>query len=285
MIDIHIHLEEPESDPQALLDKFDSTDIDSGVILSLPPETFYTESESYDPETRLKQLQTYCANDRLYPFFWIDPIADDAEEQVDKALAYNVAGFKIICDRFYPSHEKAMNTYRKIAKANKPILFHSGILWDGKVSSKYNHPIEFECLLEVPKLKFAMAHISWPWCDELIALYGKFLNAFSLNPDLSVEMFIDTTPGTPPIYRKEALTRLYTVGYDIEHNIMFGSDTLANNYNTTGVATWRKRDTEILTELGLSNAQQECYFTTNCQRFLGLLPNSGIKKKLPVSGE
>lgn len=75
-------------------------------------------------------------------------------------------------------------------------------------SSQYNRPSEFEPLLEINGLKFSLAHISWPWCDELIAVYGKFLNAYAGNPDHSVEMFIDITPGTPPIYRQEVLTKL-----------------------------------------------------------------------------
>ena len=63
-----------------------------------------------------------------------------------------------------------MEVFRTISQADRPILFHSGILWDGKPSGPYNHPAGFESLLEVDGLRFCLAHISWPWCDELIAV-------------------------------------------------------------------------------------------------------------------
>jgi hypothetical protein len=105
------------------------------------------------------------------------------------------------------------------------MLFHSGILYDGRDTSRYNRPAEFECLLDVPGLRFAMAHISWPWCDEMIALYGKFQAAHGSRADVP-ELFIDTTPGTPAIYRRDALTKVFTVGFDVKHNVLFGSDSV-----------------------------------------------------------
>ena len=74
-------------------------------------------------------------------------------------------------------------------------------MWDGKPSGPYNRPVGFESLLEVQGLRFCMAHVSWPWCDELVAVYGKVLNGYTNRRDLTVEMFVDITPGTPPIYR------------------------------------------------------------------------------------
>ena len=71
-------------------------------------------------------------------------------------------------------------------------------------------------------MRFSLAHISWPWCDELIAAYGKILNASASRADYRGEMFVDITPGTPTIYRREALTKLFTVGYDIQDNVIFG---------------------------------------------------------------
>ena len=59
-----------------------------------------------------------------------------------------------------------MKVYNEIAKHEKPVLFHSGILWDGLNSSSTTSP-RFEALLEVNGLKFALAHVSWPWHDEV----------------------------------------------------------------------------------------------------------------------
>jgi predicted TIM-barrel fold metal-dependent hydrolase len=117
----------------------------------------------------------------------------------------------------------------------------------------------------------------------LIALYGKFLNALALNPQNSAEMFIDTTPGTPVIYRKEVLEKLYKVGYDLENNIMFGSDSYADDYNCQWVKEWVARDKEILSGLGLSGEQIGKYFGGNVRRFLGI-DKSVVEKKLPLAG-
>jgi len=269
MIDGHVHIQGITVRKDEFKQKIESIDGKGAIILSLAPETFYLTQKKYPPTERLNNVLEWCDNEEyLYPFFWLDPLSEDAAEQVETACKKGVVGFKIICDRFYPSDERAMKIFNLIASKAKPILFHSGVLWDGKASSKYNRPMEFECLLEVPKLKFSMAHVSWPWHDELIAMYGKFLEARHSNIETSSEMFIDTTPGTPLIYRKEVLTKLYTVGYNIENNIFFGSDCRADNYQHGRVQEWMHIDIEILKELNLNKEQIKKYFSDNVKRFV-----------------
>ena len=115
-----------------------------------------------------------------------------------------------------------------------------------------------------------MAHISWPWCDELIAVYGKYQNCRATRPDLSVELFIDNTPGTPPIYREDALMRLFKVGYDIENNIFFGTDGCANDYDSARARELIKRDNDIYSKLGLTEEVVNKIYQRNIRRFLGV---------------
>ena len=70
-----------------------------------------------------------------------------------------------------------------------------------------------------------------PWYDECVAVFDKYLNARENRLDISAEMFMDITPGTPPIYRRDALTKLLTVGYAVENNILFDVDNEIDNYN------------------------------------------------------
>ena len=49
--------------------------------------------------------------------------------------------------------------------------------------------------------------------------------------------------------RRDALAKLFTVGYDVADNVMFGSDSSANGYNAKWVKTWR---TSLVVRLRLS---------------------------------
>jgi len=145
-------------------------------------------------------------------------------------------------------------------------LFHSGILWNGEPSSKYNRPAEFEPLFHIEGLKFALAHVSWPWCDECIAVYGKFLNS----PNATAEMFIDITPGTPAVYREETLRKLFLVGYNVSSNIIFGTDNLANDYNSDWALEWIERDNQIYRNLAIGEETINNIYAANLMRFLGI---------------
>ena len=206
----------------------------------------------------------------IHPFYWIDPLERDAPRQIDAAVEHGVAGFKVICDHYSPGDARALRVFRRIAAKRKPVLFHSGILWDGKDSSRYNRPALFEALLDVEGLVFSLAHISWPWCDELVAVYGKFLNAVERSSGSAPEMYVDLTPGTPPIYRKDALIPLINVGYDVENNLVFGTDCETVSYNSAWAREWIERDASILDGLGQGQEKREKILSRNLERFLGL---------------
>ena len=271
ILDSHVHIMSHGKTDNDFAAKLKEANIDGSVIISLPPASLPRFVKPGSPADRLDNLMCWAQTmPNLYPFYWIDPIEPDAIDQVAMALERGVMGFKTICNHFFCGDERAMPIYAEIAKAKKPMLFHSGILWDGLASSKYNRPSEFEALLEIDGLKFALAHVSWPWHDECLAVYGKFLSAYKLRPDLSVEMFIDLTPGTPPIYRREVLTKIFTIGYDIENNVVFGTDRRVSKYSSDWAAEWIQRDNEIYKELNLSQDTIEKIYSGNLKRFLGI---------------
>jgi predicted TIM-barrel fold metal-dependent hydrolase len=214
-------------------------------------------------------LEWTAGSPTLFPFYWIDPTEKDAIAQVKAAAAQGIAGFKIICSHHYPCDPRAMKTYAAIAQAQKPILFHSGILWDGQSSSKLNRPTEFEGLLEVKGLRFALAHVSWPWHDECIAMFGKIQDAIRSRKNLGIEMFFDLTPGTPMIYREEVLRKLFTIGYKVEDNILFGIDTSAEKYDTAYAKKWVTADMAIMKKLKVPASVQQKVFSGNVKRFIG----------------
>jgi len=271
--DTHIHIMDDNVDPVNFSNKLKKAGIDGGVMLSQPPKCFYHHSYCFSqkPSDRLDNLMAWCGqSENLYPFFWIDPLEKNALKQVKAAVKRGVMGFKVICDHYYPYDKRALEVFSAIAENKKPILFHSGILWDGKMSSIYNRPIGFEALIEISGLKFALAHISWPWCDELIAVYGKFQHAYKARPDLSVEMFVDITPGTPQIYREEALYKLFKVGYDVKDHVLFGTDSFTNTLDVKHVGKMISSDRKIMKELELPQETIDGVFANNFKRFLGI---------------
>lgn len=268
MLDGHIHIRTGSVERTQLIKRLDKVKIKGGLLISIQPET---DGSADDYEERLDILFEWMGDDPHYfPFFWIDPLAVDAVDQTKAALNRNVAGFKIICDRFYPGDEKCLEICRIAAAAGKPVLFHSGILWDGKPSSEFCRPVHFEHLLQVDGLRFSLAHIGWPWCDETIAVYGKFLNYKSRNPGTATEMFIDMTPGTPLVYREEVISKLLLTGYDIENNLIFGTDCDANDYNSDWTKKWLETDNAVYDKLGISAETRLKIFGENLLDFINM---------------
>jgi len=268
ILDCHIHISDRHIDHEVFVENLKKAGIDGGVVLSLSPQRSRKGEEPCSNQDRLNEMMALTQSyPNLYPFYWLDPTEADAIEQVDEAVKAGVAGFKVICNHFYPGDPVALRVFRRIAKAGLPILFHSGILWDEGFSSKYNRPGEFEALLEVEGLRFALAHISWPWCDECLAVYGKLQNS-RRRREYGIEMFIDITPGTPPIYREEALYKLLHVGYDLENNILFGTDNLVNRYDPSYTRKIMDLDNGIYDKFSIGPELRNKIYSENLLRFL-----------------
>lgn len=264
MFDCHIHMM-GETDRQEFIHNIREADVSGAIVLSYPPKTF--DGNLMTTDQRLDcVLKLVDGSDNLFPFYFIDPLEPDACHQVDHAISLGISGFKIICIDDYPDNPNAMNVYKRIAYHGKPILFHSGILWNGKNSSNFNRPANFECLIEVEGLRFSLAHVSWPWYDECFAVFGKFIAAKKFNKENT--MYFDLTPGTPEIYRREVLTKLFTIGYDVEDYVLWGSDNLSENYNIAWAKRWKKIDDNIFTELNLTQVQKEKIYNQNPMHFL-----------------
>ena len=271
-LDCHIHTICGEVTKDTFMLNLNQAGLDGGIVLSHGPAR--PGDKAIPSKQRIENVLEWTQNEKyLFPFFFIDPTSDEAMDDVDLAVSMGIKGFKVICSRHYPSDPRAIPVYKKIAKKNRPILFHSGILYDGKnASGNYNKPTEFEVLLSIDNLRFAMAHVSWPWTDECIAVYGKFNNSLYRggNDAATAEMFLDTTPGTPTNYRKEMLEKLLLTGYDVENNIIWGVDSHVNDYGTNYALEIQKRDDEIFEQLGISKQLQEKIYYKNTFRFLGI---------------
>jgi len=275
ILDGHIHIDSEEVKREELSERMNRANVDGGLVISLPPESFADTRTGGAPDwptgykRRLDNLLSWTEESPLlYPFFWIDPLEEDVCQQVQYASEREVSGFKVICNRFYPDEERPLEVFKAVAEEGKPLLFHSGISYGGANSSKYHRPARFEALLEIEGLRFSLAHISWPWCDELIAVYGKYQNVYKGRLNSSVEMYIDITPGTPPIYREEALRKLFRVGYEVEDNVIFGTDNRTTNYDYSKTERYLGRDDEIYDQLDLAEETRAKIYHANLETFL-----------------
>ena len=269
--DMHIHSRHGEPKPEELLEKMEQAGVYGGVLLSPAPMDYkkgqYICQMPY--KERLAHVMKWTKNShgRLFPFLWVNPFEKDALEMINDAAREGIMGYKMICDTFPVYAPEALKQIEVIAQTGLPILFHSGILYDAAPSAQYNRPANWEYLLPFPGLRFAMGHCSWPWHDECIAMYGKF--QFNRSKAACSEMYFDLTRGTPKIYRRELLTKLYTVGMKVENNILFGTDANTAHYDSEEIKARIRYDNEIYDELALTEEQREKIYEKNLMRFLG----------------
>ena len=269
IFDLHVHAKNTPVEPERLLNELAQAGVSGCCVFSNRPKEENAE-QGTDYETRLSETLSWTKGrtDKLFPVLWIHPDEEDIKEKIENAVKQGVMAFKVICNNFYVGENKSMDMLAKIASLKKPVIFHSGILWDGRQSSNYNRPANWEALLELDGLKFSLGHCSWPWIDECIALYGKFLNALLCGK--TTEMFFDITPGTPEIYREELLTKLFYVGYDVPNNIIFGTDCRTSGYNYNWTKKWLDIDGKLFDKLGVSEKLRQKIYRDNLFRFLGI---------------
>lgn len=216
--DCHIHCR-GDADGQAVLSAMDEHQMEKAVLIAPHPGPSEEEVRA-----SIASVSAVCAADveRLIGFAWIDPTLPNAPRHVEEAKEAGLRGIKMIPDHWYPYEERLFPVYQKIEELRLPLLFHSGILWGNMDSSRFCRPVFYEVMLHFPRIKFALAHISWPWTDECIAVAGRMRAAAGRGEAPAMQMFVDTTRGTPDFYRRDALDR--ALKYLGPERLLFGSD-------------------------------------------------------------
>ncbi|MGE5532255.1 MAG: amidohydrolase family protein, partial [Bacteroidota bacterium] len=154
--------------------------------------------------------------------------------------------------------------YEQVRDLGKIIHFHSGILYAFGDSSRFCRPALFEALINFPGLRFALAHISWPWTDECIALFGHFRSAAGHRGNES-GMWIDTSRGTPDDWRLDALRK--AVGFCGTNRLMYGTDTHPNTLGKSAPIHIGK-DVDLLRgQIGVTEEQLQEFFWGAAEAF------------------
>ena len=121
-------------------------------------------------------------NDALIPFASIDPHKGKMGVREARRLIedYGVRGFKFhpTSQGFYPNDRMAYPLYEVIQAAGLPALFHTGQTGAGAgapggmgLRLKYSNPLYLDDVAaDFPELTIVMAHPSFPWQEEALAV-------------------------------------------------------------------------------------------------------------------
>ena len=250
--DGHIHTHgKPGDPPEVVAEKALSCGVVGGTVFSVHPAK-YRPFPDWDqrPKSRIDRVLEFTSRaPGFLPYFFADLSEPDILEQIEYARKGGIRGFKVICDGNYCVGDH-LDAVTAMAETGLPVMFHSGVDSIPHISGHNNRPLAFESMLNVRGLKFSLAHLGWPWCDEFIGTYAKFTFAQGMDgPDAHPSMYVDITPGTPGIYRREALRKLYLTGFDVRPRTFWGSDRIVNDYKPDLARRMIARDVAIINEI------------------------------------
>lgn len=254
--DCHVHSRGDEK-ASAILKSMDEGEIEKMALFAPYGDTPEKMREATDWMAKL-QAQ---APDRILGFCWIEPRHEGAADELERAIGdKKLVGCKMIPNHWYPYDEMVFPVYEKAQELRVPIIFHSGILWGFQDSSRFCRPCFYEAMVHFPRVKFALAHMSWPWTDECIATSGRFRAAAGY--DMSkMQMYIDVTPGAPAFYREEALDR--ALRYIGAGRLIWGSDAGAKTVGGYGKHLYDREKIILGESLRRTEEEMEKIFSGN----------------------
>jgi predicted TIM-barrel fold metal-dependent hydrolase len=248
VVDCHVHLD-GETKASDIVHAMDANGVQRILLMS-----------RYERDSHEKTLQNLEeahrlmkeAPDRISGLAWLNPAVKGCASLAERALEeMGFSGIKIIPDHWFVYEERFEPFWSKLNDLSASVLFHTGILHVFADGSRFNHPVFLEKLLHYPRIRFAMAHLSWPWCDECLAVMGRMQSAAE-EGGFTWQSFIDTTPGTPPYIRAQAVKN--AVSFCGPDRLLFGSDSML-----PGDLSHQKEvlaaDIQLYESIGLGNAQ------------------------------
>jgi hypothetical protein len=159
--------------------------------------------------------------DVFIPFAWIDVWRDHAgADEAKRLIDAGVRGFKFHppTGGYYANDQRLYELYAVIAAAKLPALFHTGQTAVGQGSGagggvrlKYGNPIYLDDVaVDFPDMPIIMAHPSFPWQEEALAIALHKANVYIDLSGWSPKYF-------PPLLVQYANTLL-------KNKVLFGSD-------------------------------------------------------------
>jgi predicted TIM-barrel fold metal-dependent hydrolase len=186
--------------------------------------TVDAEAATRHPAISNEEIAAVAAEhaDVLIPFASIDPAKgpEGAREARRLAEEFGVRGFKFHpnLQGFFPNDRFAYPLYETIQALGLPAIFHTGqtgigarVRGGGGLRLKYSNPM---CLDDVavdfPDLSIVLAHPSFPWQDEALAVATHKPN-----------VFIDLSGWSPKYFPPQLVRYANTL---LKDKVLFGSD-------------------------------------------------------------
>ncbi|MFA5871550.1 MAG: amidohydrolase family protein [Parcubacteria group bacterium] len=182
---------------------------------------------------KLENLLAFAATkENLYVVAAIN-ITKDIPKQLTKIKKLfqqkKVAGIKLVpgYQHFYPSDKKIYPIAKLCEKYNKPLIFHSGDVYDpeNRALLKYSHPIHIdELAIKFPECQIIIAHLGFPYLAETATVVSKNKNVYT---DISGTIFESASKAEAKQLVREYikdLKRIFAYYPDIKSKVMFGTD-------------------------------------------------------------
>jgi len=213
VLDFHVHDFDPTQTPSEILAAMDGAHVE--YICLLTP--FGTPAGNERLIQLAEESQGRILGFGLIPDLGLLDLPNQAKRLHERRALW---GLKIIPNLLecYPSDERLYPFYDLACELDIPILFHGGIFAalekERRPLSKYSQPLEFEEVIRAfPRLKMVVAHMAWPWTEEMVAV------AY-MSPNVS----LDISTGAPRAYKLAALkAALDVLG---ENKLIYGSDAI-----------------------------------------------------------
>ena len=150
---------------------------------------------------------------------WQDKMAVDEVKRAVEELGLKGFKFHPPAQAFYPNEQRFYPIYEAIAKTGLPMMFHTGttgigagLPGGGGIKLDTSRPIPYidDVAADFPDTPIILAHPSWPWQDEALAMAVHKINVYI---DLS---------GWSPKYFSQSLIQYANT--KLQDKVMFGTD-------------------------------------------------------------
>ena len=160
--------------------------------------------------------------DVMIPFGSVDPNRGrQAVDLADRLITEGgVKGFKFHCSmqQFHANDRLAYPLYERIQESGLPVLFHTGqsgagrgVRGGGGIRLKYTNPMDIDDVaVDFPDMPIIMAHPSFPWQDEAIAV--------ALHKP---QVYIDLSGWSPKYFPPQLVHHARTL---LQDKVLFGTD-------------------------------------------------------------